>query len=105
MRSVRFVFVLSLNILLMLECGVSDSQVGAIVRTSVQNTMSTDPRFAQWGLTVTGVQVERLTDSTYQGTATIEYEGVSHSIPLHVTYDGKNVVWQTEPGAFSFVLQ
>ncbi len=105
MRNAPLLCLVALLVLAFLGCGATDEQIGDTVRTSMQNTFDTDPQFAQWHLQVTHVQVVHQTDNLYQGIATVMFRVTSHSVPVQVTYDGKNVVWKTEPGAFLFVFE
>jgi len=105
MRSAPLLCLVALLVLGFSGCGATDEQIGETVRTSMQNTLDTDPQFARWNLQVTRVQVVHQTDNLYQGVATIRFRATSHSVPVQVTYDGNNVVWKTDPGAFSFVYK
>ena len=98
--------VLTLLLVVMVAgCGLSKDDIAATVKTSMQQTFDSDPQFRDWHLRVTGVQVLRKGGNQYQGMAKITYEGTSHDVPVEITVDGRDVMWQTAPGAFLFVVQ
>lgn len=96
---------LALVSLLLVACGPSPEKVGEMVKTSMQQTFSTDKQFSQFGLTVESVQAIKESDNRYQGMATIRHDGTTHNVPVQITAQGDNVIWKTEPGAFMFVIQ
>lgn len=86
-------------------CGLSKEQIGETVKASMQQTFDTDAQFKDWHLAVNEVQILKQGDNQYQGLAKITYKGESHDVPVEVTADGKNVMWQVRPGGFAFVAQ
>jgi hypothetical protein len=75
------------------------------VRDSMNSELSSDTNFSQYNLQVDGVTVMHSTGDLYQGTASIRAgDGAPHSVLVHVTYDGKQVMWNTDPGAFAFAV-
>jgi hypothetical protein len=91
--------------LLLVGCGMSTDQIGETVKESMQQTFDTDAQFKVWHLSVTKVQVIKQSDNQYQGIATVLYEGTSHDVPVEITADDSNVMWQVQPGGFAFVAQ
>jgi len=102
--SLRLVLMVLL-VVIVSGCGLSKDQIGETVKTSMQEKFDSDPQFKDWHLTVTGVQVLSKGGNQYQGIAKITYESTSHDVSVEITADGKNVMWQTAPGAFTFVFQ
>jgi hypothetical protein len=80
-------------------------QIGETVKTSMQQKFNSDVQFKEWQLTVTRVQILKQGDNRFQGIATVMHEGAPHDVPVDITADGSNVIWQVQPGAFMFVAQ
>lgn len=91
--------------LLISACSMSKEEIGETTKTSMQQKFDLDPQFRKWHLIVTNVQVLKQGDNRYQGIATIVHEGGAHEMPVDITADGSNVMWQVQPGAFMFVAQ
>ena len=92
-----------LAVALLIGCGQSTEQIGETVKTSMQQKFDSDAQFKEWHLSVTRVQVLKQSENRYQGMATVIYEGDSHDVPVEITADGSNVMWQTPSGSFMFV--
>jgi len=105
MTSALRIVVTVLLAVMVVGCGLSKEQIGEIVKTSMQEKFESDPQFKDWHLTVTGVQVLSKGGNQYQGIAKITHEGTPHDVPVEITADGINVIWQVAPGAFTFVFQ
>jgi len=90
---------------MMAGCGLSKEQIGETVKSSMQEKFNSDPQFKKWRLTVTDVQVLSKGGNQYQGIAKITHEGTSHDVPVEITVDGNNVMWQVAPGGFAFIFQ
>jgi len=44
-----------------------------------------------------------MSDTNFDGTATIEYQGQPHQVPVHITLDANgDADWKIDPGALSF---
>ena len=99
-----------LLVLLLTGCGTSKKQLEQQVMTSFQDKMDTDPTYKNYGLTVLSVTLVASGKNTYNGMAHLLYQhtnGMSQTndVPITVTSDGKTLLWQTQPGAFLFLLQ
>jgi hypothetical protein len=82
-----------------------DADVSSDVKSSMQQTLDTDSRFAQYHLVVDKVDVVRQTGNQYQGLATVRSpKGIDHQVGIQVTDDGKNIIWQSNPGAFAWMV-
>lgn len=86
-------------------CAPSTEEIGATVKASMQQTLDNDATFKQWHLSVSNVAVVHQSENRYQGIATVMHEGEPHEVPVEITADGSNVMWQVQPGAFLFVAQ
>ena len=91
--------------ILLVGCGMSIEQIGETVKASMQQKFNSDDQFKEWHLSVTKVQVLKQGDNRFQGIATVLHEGTTHDVPVEITADGLNVIWQVQPGAFMFVAQ
>ncbi len=105
------IFVIFLFILLA-GCGpstdvveTSTDVVEKSVKNSMQTTFNSSGDYKEYHLKVSNVQVVKDHENHYQGVANVLYKDESHSIPITVTADDKNVIWHTEPGAFLFIAQ
>lgn len=78
----------------------------AIVKESLQHKLRTDPDLAKLNLAIVDVQLVNKAGNEYKGIATVKtQDGTEHDVPLDVTADGNNVLWETPPGAFLFALR
>jgi len=106
MRSIMRALALGvLAVALLVGCGPSVDQIGETVKTSMQQKFDSDAPFKEWHLSVIRVQVLKQGENRYQGIATVMHEGVSHDVPVEITADGSNIMWQVQPGAFMFVAK
>jgi hypothetical protein len=92
-----------LAVALLIGCGQSTEQIGETVKKSMQQKFDSDSQFKEWHLSVTSVQVLKQGENRYQGMATVMHEGESHDVPVEITADGSNVMWQAPSGSFMFV--
>jgi VCBS repeat-containing protein len=90
---------------LLVGCGMSTEQIGEAVKTSMQQKFDSDSQFKKWNLSVTMVQVLKQSENRFQGIATVVHEGTSHEVPVEITADDSNIIWQVQPGAFMFIGQ
>jgi hypothetical protein len=81
----------------------SPDHIGDVVKGSMQSTFDTDPNFTFAHFKVDKVVAVKKSDTEYDGTATIQYQGAPHQVPVHITLDASdNASWKTDPGALSF---
>lgn len=88
------------------SCGASTDDVEEWVKKDLQSYVSTDRDLARYYITVTDVSLVEAGDNEYKGIATVRTarRGDEHKIPLAVTYDGGEGIWQAERGAFLFLM-
>jgi len=86
-------------------CGPSNHDISESVKASMQQNFNSNPQFSKWHMTVAGVQVFKQGDNSYKGIATIMREGTKHDIPIQITIDGNNIMWEASPGSFTFLAQ
>lgn len=80
--------------------------LGAQVKTSMQQTLSTDSNFSQYQMKVQKVDVIHKSGNEYQGLATVSLpSGSQHRVSVDITYDGDQMYWQAPPGSFMFAIQ
>ena len=109
MRRMHWGNILVIGVLLVLVlagCGTSKRQLEQQVTASFQDKMNTDPQYNAYPhITVVSVTLVSSGKNTYNGMVTLEYKSRDYDIPITVTSDGKTMMWQTQPGAFLFLLQ
>lgn len=105
-RSTLLVFLFCIALALTLSaCGMSDQEIGFAVRDSMQKTFDSDTSLKQYKLVVGTVRVVKKSGSSYKGIANVDYDGTPHDVPIDVTADGQNVLWEAPPGSFLFIAQ
>lgn len=78
--------------------------IASSVRSSMQHDLDSDPDLRGLGLKVVDVTLVHKSGNEYKGIATVRTrDGVSHDVPVDVTADDANTLWETPEGAFSFV--
>lgn len=78
--------------------------IASSVRSSMQHDLDSDPDLRGLGLKVVDVTLVHKSGNEYKGIATVRTrDGVSHDVPVDVTADDANTLWETPKGAFSFV--
>ena len=81
------------------------SSLESQVQTSMQDYLD-DPSTALFlPVTVHGVSLIRASATTFEGMVTLQMQGYNpHQISVHVTADGRNFMWKTDPGALVALL-
>ncbi|WP_235571415.1 DUF2510 domain-containing protein [Mycobacterium sp. Root265] len=75
--------------------------VAGEVERAMQRTLDDDPDLK--GLTVVEVLLVHKSGNEYKGIATVKAaDDTEHDVPVDVTADDENVLWETPPGAFAF---
>lgn len=75
--------------------------IARAVKTAMQRTMDDDPDLED--LTVVEVLLVHKSGNEYKGIATVKAaDDTEHDVPVDVTADGSNVLWESPPGAFAF---
>jgi len=103
---VKNVIILITAMLVMLffaGCGVSQAKATKIVKASLQKTFISDPQYTEFDLNLKDLQMVKIGNNSYKGTALVDYAGRSYEVPLIITVDGSKVEWDLEPGAFAFL--
>lgn len=103
--SIAHRLLLLLAVVVCTACGPTVEDIGADVRTSMQEKFNSDEEFKAYGLTVSSVIVVKQGENSYRGLAKILHQGTTHDVPVEVTADGSNVMWQVQPGGFAFLAQ
>ena len=84
---------------------VSKENISETVKTSMQETLSTNTDFKDYNMTVIDVTVLKKNNGEYKGIASVEYEGTLHDISIDIIVDGENILWEAPFGSFSFIMQ
>lgn len=85
------------------SCGISNEEISNTVKSSMQDKFDTDTQFKEYNLQVLDVIVIKQSDNIYKGIAKLSYESSSYDVPVDITVDSKNVLWQIAPNSFSFI--
>lgn len=85
-------------------CGPSVDTLSVQVRGLLQKKLD-EPEMAEFHLKVDRVTLIHEDGHKYEGIATIEMDGTTHDVPVHVVADGDNMMYQTDSGAFLFAAQ
>lgn len=82
-------------------------QLSSWVQTSIQHKMDEDSKFSSYGIRVNSVSLIKVSDNKYEGMVqvTTSRSSETHQVPIDVTADGDQMMWQAEPGAFLFLAQ
>jgi hypothetical protein len=86
-------------VLALVGCKPSADEISAQVKSSMQESLGSDPRFKGLHLTVKSVVLVRSHDYAFDGMATVTTDQTTQDIAITVTADGSNTIWKTEPGA------
>ena len=89
-------------LLALVGCKQTPEQIGNTVQGSMQKTFDSDPNFSPLHFKVGKVTPVKHSDTDYDGTATINYQGKDHDVPVHITLNNDKVNWKTDPGSLSF---
>lgn len=83
------------------------AEVSAWTQQSMQQTLSTDDKFRQYGIRVLTIDLIRVSDTKYEGIATVRTakSATERQVQIDVTADGERMMWQAAPGAFLFLVQ
>ncbi len=78
--------------------------VAGEVKIAMQRTLDKDPDLK--GLNVVEVLLVHKSGNEYKGIATVKAsDDTEHDVPVDVTADDENVLWETPPGAFAFAAE
>lgn len=83
---------------------VSPAEMAAAnVRISMQQKLDSDPDLSKLNLKVVDVVLINKAGNEFKGIATVKTpDGKEHDVPVEVTADKDNTLWETPPGAFVF---
>ena len=82
-----------------------EADISSQVKSSMQQSFDTDPRFTQYHLAVSKVDVLKQNGNQYQGLAIVHgSKGIDHEVPIDITAEGDNIIWHSEPGAFVWMV-
>jgi len=80
-------------------------QAAATVKVSMQRKFDSDPDLKELDLTVVDVMLVNKAGNEFKGIATVRTpDGEEHDVPIDVTSDNDNALWEAPPGAFLFAV-
>ena len=88
--------------LALVGCKQTPEQIGNTVKGSMQKTFDSDPNFSPLHFKVDKVTAIKHSETNYDGTAMINYQGKDHDVPVHITLNDDKVNWKTDPGSLDF---
>ncbi|MBX9921472.1 MAG: hypothetical protein K2Y33_16855 [Mycolicibacterium frederiksbergense] len=82
-------------------------QLSSWTQESMQGKLTSDSNLGQYGIRVLSVDLIRVTDTKYEGMATVRTSksASEHQVKIDVTADGDTTMWEAAPGAFMFLVQ
>lgn len=82
-------------------------QLSSWTQESMQEKLTSDSNLGQYGIRVLSVDLIRVTDTKYEGMATVRTpkSAAEHQVKIDVTADGDTTMWEAAPGAFMFLVQ
>lgn len=96
-------FILIIFLSLFISCGLSKEELSQGVRDSMQQTFNTNADYKEYKLQVSSVDVIQESENKFKGIAHVNFDGSIHDVPVEITVDGKQFMWNSEPGAFTFI--
>ena len=98
--------ILALSLAVLSGCGgQSTDTIAEIVKRGLQEQLEKNPSLKDEYLVVSDVAVVKEQGNRYRGIATIVFEGEAREIPIGITADGENVMFEVAPGAFLFIAE
>lgn len=82
------------------------SDLSTQVEDSMQDYLRTDPTYANYNVRVIRVDLNKVSDTKFEGVATVTTAQTPREriVPVDVTLYGERMVWKVEPGAFMFLM-
>lgn len=82
-------------------------QLADQVEQAMQQYVDTDSNLSQYTVRVLSVDLNRVSDTKYEGMATVNtaQSAKERLVPIEVKIYGERMMWQAEPGAFLFLAQ
>jgi hypothetical protein len=88
-----------------ISCGVSKEDLQTQVKSSMQGKFDSDSTYKDYKLTVDSVTLIESGSRAYDGIAKVLYKGKAHDVQITVKTDKDNLMWSTQPLAFSFLME
>ena len=91
-----------LGFLCMQGCGVSKEDIQNQVKSMLQEKFNTDKDISKYHLQVKRIDLTQESRNKYRGYAVVDYKNQEHNLGITVLYDGKSIMYETDPPAFLF---
>jgi hypothetical protein len=92
-------------IILLAACGMSKAGVESRVAAEFQQSLDQNPDTSAYGMEVKSVSLVKSGSNVYDGYVTVALDGETHRVGIAVTVDGSDMMFKTEPFAFSFLAE
>jgi hypothetical protein len=86
-------------------CDAYTDSIATKAKDILQSNLNTDAKFSKYKMHVTGVNLVGEGLMKFEGIAKVEMDGTSHDVPISVSSDFSNILVQTKPGGFLFILE
>ena len=104
-RTLIHAFLALFSATLLFSCGTSKENLQNQIKSSFQEKMNNDESYSKYNIIVNGVTLVKASNNTYDGLVNVSLEDQKYDVPITVTTDGENMMWQTKPLAFGFLAQ
>lgn len=102
----KFLFGLIVAILISLTgCDLYTNNIAGQAKKALQEILNTDQNYSKYKMEVTEVKLISENLKKYEGVAKVLYEGKSYDVPISVNSDFDNILVQTKPGGFLFLIE
>jgi len=88
---------------LLTACGPTAEGVSQSVQESMQEKFDTDAEYKAFKLKIKSAQFVKESDKKFKGLVKVEAEDGMHDVAVQATADGRHVIWEADPNAFSFL--
>jgi hypothetical protein len=86
-------------------CDAYTNSIATKAKEILQSNLNTDAKFSKYKMRVTSVKLVGEGLMKFEGIAQVELDDTSHDVPISVSSDFSNILVQTKPGAFVFLLE
>jgi hypothetical protein len=86
------------------SCESKDALEGRVA-AQFQQQLNTDPKMSGFDMKVKSVSLVKTGPRAYSGFVTVVLDGKTHNIGINLISDGRDILLETEPFAFSFLAE
>lgn len=101
----KIIVILAASLIGLTGCDVYTNNIASKSKDVLQSNLDSDSKFARYKMRVVDVQLVSESMSKHEGIAKIEFEGNIYDVPVSVSADSSNILVQTKPGGFMFLVE